>query len=329
MNDITKGVIILKKDNPVKKYLKIAQDIIVFNSYDNKPYLNTNENLKYIDELVTTDMKRAFTIMSSGDSVIKLIDKGITDVVTADNNIIQLPVFSLKRAAIKGLNANDYESFFIDETGINFFSSKVFESIKDKFLLEETIERDFWQYFLNEMDKNEFKYFRKGGIESLPVDVARDIFPFLKKKRQYIELQDKLNNAKITPLIDDAIEALIKEKENFDYIDITNILLFMNQIKGKDFKEYIKILKKIYEDKLNDNGVFVLDYMFGTTVNKIYNKKEEDNLKKKQIEIYKETYEVLNDLFDISTLNMTRIPCATPLDGMSDTVVYTKKKLRM
>ena len=256
-NQILKGSLSLDKNDPVCKYFDILQQIMIFDCYDKKPYLNTTQNEQYMRNLIDENINKAFVVMGGSDPIFQLLAHDVLDIEAVDINEMQNLIFNLKKAAIRTLNNSEYESFFIDKDGIRFFSKDVFDYVKDGFKKEEKLEKNFWDLFFKTTDIDEIKqYFFKGGIESVPIDIARNSILFIKKKNLYYKIRENLEKSKIVVTTGDAVEYLTEESsEKYDYIDITNILLFVYQQKSKEeFKDYIKKIKLIYENSLKNNG---------------------------------------------------------------------------
>lgn len=328
VEQLENSAILLNKNDPVFNYLNVASNIMIFDNYEKKPYLNTTENEQYMRNLINPNMSKAFVVMGGGDPIFQLLAHNIIDIDAVEINEMQNLIFSLKKAAFKTLNNSEYENFLIDRHSIKFLSKEVFNYVKDGFSKDEDIEKKFWSLFLEKADIEEIKqYFFKGGIECSPIDIARKNLLFIKKKNLYYKIRENIEKAKITIKNEDAVEYLTKTNEKYDYIDITNILLFIYQQQSKQqFIEYIKSLKTIYKNNLNNNGVLVLDYMFGIISDQLLKQNLETNPNKKfQIEIYIEIYKILCEYFSINMTNVEATPNATVLTGFSDVVVYTKK----
>jgi len=92
---------------------------------------------------------------------------------------------------------------------------------------------------------------------------------------------------KVKELQDEAIKYLVTHSsERFDYIDITNILLFyyqMQSLNNKDiFLEQLTHLRQIYDSNLNQNGIFTFDYQFDVNVSNYANTIQQELSKGKQ-----------------------------------------------
>lgn len=319
------GVIALKdRHDPVIPYLEAVQKILVFNNYDNKPYLNSNVSWPGFDQFDLSKVNKAFTILSSGETVIQLLKNDILDIKAVDNNPLQKPVFALRKAAFKTLSPNEFESFMLYPDGYQYLSKDIYNYIKDAFDEDEDTEKRFWEYILSSTDEVDRRVMFKGGIENIEIDKVRANLSYLKKKKDYYKIRENLEKANISIEINDALDSLEKD-EKYDYIDISNILIFYNQLlKSKDMRKIYDRLRKIYENNLNDNEIFILDYLYSFDVSSII-EEQDDDTKKLFIKMYMEVYKNLQELFELDTIHPNSIPGTTPLEGDKDTIVYTKK----
>lgn len=321
-----------KEEHLLKKYLTQFSKIMTLQDFEHKPYLNTTQNQEYMRTLLQKDMKSAYTIMGGGDPIFQLLANDIFHITAADTNELQRFVFKLKQACFKTLSPTDYESFLLDIDNIYYLSPLVFHDVLEGFSKQDEIEAMLWQVIFSSkmaQEKRNLLLFR-GGLEAVPIDSARASLKFIKKRGLYYKIRDNLEKANIKLIHQDAISYLQERPEQkYDYIDLTNILLFLFQLTTiEEFKSKIQDIRKIYENNLNQNGILVLDYLFGT------NKKdlEEEKIfalkaQKKQFLIYKETFKQLQNEFQVSAFSVNAIPSVTPLEGNQDIIIYTKKKI--
>lgn len=320
------GIIGLKdRNDPVIPYLEAAQSIIIFNNYLNKPYLNSNQNWKAVDEIDLSNVKKAYTILSSGESIVQLLKNDILDIKAVDNNPLQKPIFCLRKAAFKVLSPNEFESFLLYRDGYQYLSDDIYKHVKEAFDKDEDTEKRFWELMLAATEREDLTNLFKGGFESVPIDIARSSLSYLKKKKEYYKIRENFEKANIKIEIGDVFD-LLEKSNSVDFIDISNVLLTQNQLLSNE--EMMKLydrLKNIYNEKLNSNGVFLLDYFYATDTSSILSEPETE-IKKEARKIYINTYKHLQEQFDIETVHPAAIPNATPLKGPKDTLVYTLKK---
>ena len=201
--------------------------------------------------------------------------------------------------------------------------------------MEDEEKMEFWDIFLSLNRKEKIcKYFIKGGLEHVDLYTIRYALPYLKRKGLYNLARKNLKESNLQIEVKDALDFLKETTKMFDFIDITNILMFVYQMQcnndQKKFIEVVKLLKKIYENNLKLGGTMVLDYMFSIRPTKVESPiskvTESDILAMKVEELYKNIYNALKEEFnDLETLQVTACGNPTPLKGEVDTVVYVRK----
>lgn len=321
------GLVMVNRDDELLKYLKMIGRIVAVDDYSIKPYLNTTQNGEYIRSLISEKVNNAYVILGGGDSVFQLLMNDILDITAIDVNELQNAIFALKKACIRTLNMYQYESYLLDKDSIHFLSEDIFRYVKDGFLEEEQTEKRLWETIFGNTPLEEIKtYFFKGGLECCPIDITRMALPFVKKKGLYNKIKTNLENAKIDVKIGDAVANLVGNNKKYDLIDITNILLFQYQLLSKEeYKEYLLKIRKIYEENLNENGTFILDYMFGLNIKQLLNGGNFEGLQSQQLQIYQQIHKELIDTFKLEKREIVGTVGATVLKGDTDIVVYTKK----
>ena len=322
----------LDKNDPRNIYISMIQEILMTDRYDIKPYLNTTQNQEYMRRLIRENMNDAFVVLGGGDPIFQLLLNDVCNITAADNNEMQKLVFLLKKAAIKTLNLSDYEKFLIDREGIYFLSNDIFKYVADGFSKEESIERDVWETLFSILNDKQIlpgeelkNCLFKGGVDGCSIEYARDCLQFIRKNRLYNKVRENLEKANITITNGDFAEIILDEGSDFqyDYIDLTNILLFVYQSLGEtSFKEYMEKLTKIYNSKLRKDGVMVFDYLFGIDIEDL-----EGDIKTSDFfkSIYYLTTKNLQQTFDIETFKVDATPHVSTLTGKNDTIIYKRK----
>ena len=326
------GAKALTRSTPGFKLIEKAQNIITKDGMDSsvyydKPYLLTTRNQRYLDTTLQTGAKSAFVILSAGDTIFELVSRGVNKIVTVDVNDLQPLIFKLRKASIMTLKPSQFEQFLIDSKGYKFMSEEVYQDVRKAFDSKDQETINFWDNILDINPQDDLRQYLFKGIGG-DISKTRMSLPFLRNKPGYYDLRTKLENADISINIQDALEYLKQHPEQkFDYIDITNILLFIYQLQCEDkpekFNEVLKTLKTIYETNLNNGGVFVIDYLFGVGLEDLENITMDEEDKRKVQEIYKITLEKLRGLFELETCTVSKL-----IDGFGpkqDTVIFTKK----
>lgn len=321
---IVSGLAEFKEEKPLEKYINLIEMIILYDDIEKKPYLNTTQNHQYIRDFVKSDMENVHTILGAGDTVFQLLFNDIKNITATDITELQVLVFKLKCAAFRTLKASEYEDFLLCMDGVRFLSKDVFSYVCDGFLADEEIYIRLWEIILNYIPKDELRIdFFKGGVETRPIDVARNSLEFIKNDSSFYKVRDNLDKAKINVKIGDAIENIIDSNEKYNLIDITNILLFEYQKCSKEeWQRCLDNLIKIYNNNLADSGIMILDYMFGVDSRKMTGEDSQNNgIEEKYYDIKKS----LDSSFNIEFDYVRAIPDVFSTDGKNDTVVYVKK----
>lgn len=322
---------IISKTTPGFKQIAKAEGIIaqtIPDAYINMPYLITTQNQRYLDSTLPENASSACVILGSGDTVFELVSRGINQIEAIDINDLQMMIYKLRYASLLTLSAKDYINFLINCYNHRFMSPEVFKNVKEGFSKNDIEAINFWECILSVNSREDLiEYFFKGvGGDSYKTVQS---LSYLRSKSKYYELRDKIEKAKISIQVGDVISYLKSNPSTkFDYIDITNILLFIFQSECENNPELlskiINDLKIIYENNLNINGVFVLDYLFGIIPSDLTNNIR-DGLQIEYIRrIYKEVYEQLQETFGLESYTHNRlIDC---FGNKEDTVLLTRKK---
>lgn len=319
-----------------KEYLTKAGKIILCSDimpeyYLLRPYLCGNENQSHIQKLVKPEYKTACLVASSGNTLFEVVRNGITDITAVDISELQMLILKLRFASVQALNNGEFEKFLLDFKANGFLSSATFEKLVKKKLTDyETA--CFWSEFLKKFPPQVIaSCYIKGGLEHTDIYTCKRMLPWIKNGGNYNAMRRNLMKAKIELQICDIIEFLIKHPERkFDYIDFSNILVYIYQeCSENDFTRISEALDKvkiIYEKNLNDGGTFVIDYMFGTNVKDLENPNLNLNPVQQELrDLYIRVYEQLLKEFPIETMEFPRAAQATALTGPNDMVVFTKK----
>lgn len=290
-----------------KEILKAESIIINDNnpnsSYD-KSYIVTNENKRYLEQTVPDNAKNACVILSSGDSIFELLLKGLDDITAIDVNELQRMIYELKKASILSLSPNDFENFLVNAGSKKYLSKDIFKTVSEA-ITDESV-YNYWNYLFlfNDSEKLNSFLLRKNDFgDTSDITKIRYSLSFLKRKFLYFELRKKLENAKVQIVIDDIISFLGNHQDlKFDYIDLSNTLLFIYQINCQNdinkFRNVLENVKKIFLTNLNSNGTFVLDYLYNPSSSKIKSVKE--NFDEKKLRKFpKEIYELVQMIGNI------------------------------
>lgn len=331
MKRIVKGCSIVQKDNPALDEIGRAQEIINNSSEDHmlyrgRPYMLSTQNQRYLQQTVPENAQSAFVILSPGDTTFELILKDLKRIVAVDTNDMQQMVFKLRWASILTLNAKDFDSFTVNSRHDRFMNQEVYNHVRPA-IKEEKVQC-FWDHVLSVNDRQELKenFFKNANDDLFAI---KQSLSFLRNKSTYYDLRNKLeqNPDVITPIVD-AIQFFDDNPDvKFDYIDITNILLFIYQMECNNdidlFRQKIIKLRQIFEKNLNPGGTFVLDYLFGTSKTSVCDLEKLKDLDPKAQTVYFNTYKLLQEYFELDHAEYSRI--IHSFGKENDTVVFTKK----
>lgn len=329
MSNLKQNSVKVRRDMLGAELLNKAQNVIVFDEYMSKPYLTTTQNQRYLTNKVPKNAKSACVILGAGDTIFQLISQDIEKIVALDTNNLQECIFRLRKAAIMTLSNEEFEAFLLDIHNKRFLSQEVYQTVKEGFLKSEEAYKNFWEIFLKLNPKEDITgHFIKGGVEQSDIYRIRYALPYIKRKSVYYSLRDKIEKCTIEVRIEDVYDYF---RENpgvsFDYIDITNTLLFTYQNNLDEFPKIIALLRAIYENNLKINGTFVLDYMFGTELKNLECWQSQPLTDKDEFikKIYSETYRMLNKVFDLKVQSVEACCPAVSLKGNHDSVIFVTK----
>lgn len=307
--------ILLKAQNIINK------DGIDPDVYIDKPFLFTTQNQHYLERTLPNSVDNAFVILGTGDTLFELVARDIKNITALENNDLQMLVFNLRLAAFKTLSAIDYERFLLDSGSHKFLSYDVFKTVKEA--LDDEANINTWDILLSRNPKEDLMYHLFKVID-YDLKANKSLITYLRSKKGYYDVREKIEKASINIVFGDALEYLEKHPEiKYDYIDITNILLFIFQVlcnsNPNQFVMVVNRLKKILEANLNPNGVMVLDYWFNHTLENLGVGLEIKNANGlTSSDIYKSIYDALNSGFDLEMFNIKA--------REEDTVFLTRKR---
>lgn len=301
-----------------------------------KAYLATTQNLSYIKKL-HSHPKKAFTILGSGDSVFQLIYLGATDITAVDVNTHQFSIFDLRRAAIEALDYNDFYQFLLNSQGEHFLSPHILEKVLPYFKTDNATVATHWQNLINTiypLNDSTYMILFRGGIDFYDHRVVRESLGYLANERAYQQLKENLRIAKIATHYEDAIYFLTQNGMNYDWIDISNILIYYYQatqgIATDIFQDNLRHLAETWFYSTNSNTL-VLDYMFGVKGNEIRTglskvRHANTNPERAVFIIYDKIYSALSSIFHgIKIKQITASTDAMPTKGLQDSVLYVTK----
>ena len=243
-NDAKRAIYLLDEDydNAIKVPSKLKRG-----------YYSTNEDLKYIKSFDIKD-KNVLTVCGSGDQAFISLINGAKSVDTFDNNPLQYYILELKRAAILGLDKDDYLKFFpvfggnIDE----MYNIKYYEQIKNH-LHEDA--REFWDniYATN----NHRLYLLE--LFSYPLDLGSNYL------LDYELLKEKLYEDSINFYYNDVYHiSSCLNPNTYKLIMLSNV--FDHLYKNKEYNEieYIDMVENNFLPLLTNDGSCIFHYQLSS-----------------------------------------------------------------
>lgn len=331
-------------ENNYRKDFRYAREVIsnssssIFmnNDYDmDRPYWATTQNLNYIKDLCkNNDVKTAFTILGSADPIFELIGVGASDIVATDVNRFAKYIFYLKKAAFKTLSEKEYLEFIFNPNSVNFLSDKIYQrKVINGFSLAEVEYKKFWDKMFNYYTNRDLLYtFFKTAFSETKVNDRKNYLNYINDKK-YNDVRDNIDKVNIQLYDCDALEVLKKSDKIYDFIDISNILIFVLQVQcGLNislFKKYIHDLEIVVENRLKKDGVFIADYMFRTVSYKHYLNYNLDNMSNMFQWIYAVVEQTVAEYFDTKGIKYGAIPItnnSSHINNIGDQVVLAKIK---
>ncbi|MBQ9834436.1 MAG: DUF3419 family protein [Bacilli bacterium] len=224
----------------------------------------TNEKLFALFELLKLNGKEsALTVLSSGDHVFNLILQGINTVTTFDcNRLTEYYALGFKKTAIEILNYEQFIELFCPY-GYSAVSSKLNELEKEVIKNMPLAYRKFWESFLNmrrEYEYNPSVFHLTYSTSNFAKALSNN--KYLLNAEMYNALKRKISNAKIE-FVATNITDVPKLFGRYDYIDFSNVLYFYQGIFPEESaKKAINLVKSVYENNLNKDGLFKYYYNF-------------------------------------------------------------------
>ena len=224
----------------------------------------------------------------------------------------------------------------------NFLSRGIFERVAPYFGVGEIKAQQFWQNFFEKYtpirDVHTYGLFFRGGIEFCGINNVRESLAFLKNPGAYQQLKQNLKSATVTFHHSDAIDFLTQGNADYDWIDLSNILVYYYQCASNFgpnvFSDSIKKLQEAWNrDAIKDGkrSVMVLDYMFGIRKRElekglIKTRGAKNAYEKMVLEIYDQIFAELTANFGkVDIIEVKEVADAMPTKGIKDSVLYVAK----
>ena len=208
----------------------------------------TNENITEYYGLFDFKNKDVLTVIGSGDQALSAIYKGCKNVDIFDINKLSYYFLMLKKHAIEALTYDEYLSFFNPATKYKIIDElylKISKSISDENI------KKFWDLIFT----NSHIFYFLFLDTNLSINRVKNNIPYLKNENEYNQLKEKINNVEFNYIGGELTDIINLSKKRYDYINLSNIIDYIDNKKIAK-----KIYTKIFKDKLNKNGMCMLEY---------------------------------------------------------------------
>jgi len=306
------------KDDIDKACTVIEQKIVprYLDEYFLRLYLFSNENLAGYLYGNKYRNRRALTVGSSADQVLNLINYNCQDITLVDINPFVKYYYELKKAAIFGLNRDEYLKFFTDNrTFIKAFnptfSRQTYNKIK-KYLSEEG--KIFWDSLFEIFDPVIIKknLFMSSGLSKGNLIKNNDYLG----ENDFRELRRKIERSKITFNVDD-IDKRNLTYSQYDYIFLSNVFDYLFNLTVKTEEEIEEILKTEYLSLLLDltnlltkKGILYFQYLWGI-----------DNIENNYYYLFKQVFKNYQNIRKINFSGANHFP-----DEIDCVYIYKKRR---
>lgn len=265
--------------NDINNDIDGAKNLIKFNPFYNKEefskycsiYPFTNENINGYLKNINLNNKAVLSIAGSGDHLIELLMHNCKSIKLFDINILTKYYISLKIAAIKALDYNEFINFFIIDNNYDVFNEKIYSKIR-KYLSEENV--IFWDALYT-------KYSGRKIRKSRLFFKTEESYHFLKTfisyfdPIYYLKIKNLLNqdgyNLDIKSIFGNYnMNCLDKHYNNLDLIILSNIADYLDEIyKDEPVIEFKNYIVNNLANMLTENGIICVAYMFWAHVNNV------------------------------------------------------------
>lgn len=232
-------------------------------SFFNRPYVFTTENIGgYIEEFDLKN-KSLLTTGSSADQILNAYLKGAKDVTVFDICPYAKDMFYLKKAAICALYYEEYLQFFSRKNDFpKAFNHRTFDFIAPYFDDMESLV--FWDKLINYYDLIEGDFFQ---YEEEKTRTIKKINPYLKNEDEYNHLK-KIITDKDAHFMSCNLGELPKilDKE-YDNIWLSNIGTYV-----KNLEAFSRVIFSL-EDYLTPDGKMLVSYLYNHTLDDEYDER--------------------------------------------------------
>ena len=247
----------------IHELYRYSTDANIYNMF-NHIYPFSTENIKGYYELLDLENKDILTVGASGDHTINLELENVNSSDYFDINPFTKYYYELKIAAIKALSYNEFLEFFCYEDYPKTFNKNKKAFNIDMYKKIAPYLKDDTKMFWNSL------YLEVSGIDIRNSNLfSKDEEPLrvIKKANNYLDefnYNNLKNNIKLTPNFYQSNIVRLDKKLNkqYDIIMLSNIAQYIEGIFNKNHLENLKEVILKLEDKLKDNGIIIVSYLY-------------------------------------------------------------------
>lgn len=232
---------------------------------NDKIYKFTTENISgYINQFHLKNGS-LLTVGSSGDQAINANFYGCNYVTVVDLNRYTKYYFYLKKAALLTLSYDEFLNYFSFNNNYRM-SKTIYEKIREKLRIINIDSLIFWDYIYDcfDINKKSNNLFHDYSDELINVNIFNT---YLNNENNYNLEKEKINNLNIKFINGDILKSdKIFTWEKFDNINLSNIYSYNYEDNKYKLMKFKKGVKKLV-DRLNDDGVMLVSYLYGTSHN--------------------------------------------------------------
>jgi len=247
----------------IHELYRYSTDANIYNMF-NHIYPFSTENIKGYYELLDLENKDILTIGASGDHTINLEFENVKSSDYFDINPFTKYYYELKIAAIKSLDYNEFLEFFCYEDYPKTFNKNKKDFNIDMYKKIAPYLKDDTKIFWDSL------YLEVSGIDIRNSNLfSKDEEPLrvIKKSNNYLDennYNNLKNNIKLTPNFYQSNIVRLDKKLNkqYDIIMLSNIAQYIEGLFNKNHLENLKEVILKLEDKLKDNGIIIVSYLY-------------------------------------------------------------------
>lgn len=247
----------------IHELYRYSTDANIYNMF-NHIYPFSTENIKGYYELLDLKNKDILTVGASGDHTINLELENINSSDYFDINPFTKYYYELKIAAIKALEYDEFLEFFCYDDyprtfnkNKNAFNIHTYKKVVP-YLNDET--KMFWNSLYLEIKGIDIRNSNLFSKDEEPLRVITKANPYLiEDNYNYLK-----NNIKLTPNFyqSNIIKLDKKLNKKYDVIMLSNIAQYIEGIFDKNHLENLREIILKLEDKLKENGIIIVSYLY-------------------------------------------------------------------